>query len=223
MISTDQIERLLRGGSVVSSTGEKIGKVGQVFLDDRTGDPEWVTVKTGLFGTAESSVPLADADVAGDEIRVPFGKDQVKDAPRLDDSEGHLSPEEEAELYRYYGRAQTDVGEGSAGGIRTDERDHDGDDPRGQDGRGDDARDDRTDEAGAVGRHAAGPPDDMSASSDDATGRVRLRRYVVTEYVTQTVPGEGPGTGSESSGEERTVTERVREEIVETDGEENRP
>ncbi|WP_251153389.1 PRC-barrel domain-containing protein [Cellulosimicrobium sp. Marseille-Q4280] len=212
MISTDQVERLLREGTVVSSTGEKIGKVGQVFLDDRTGNPEWVTVRTGLFGTAESFVPLTDADVQGDEIRVPFGKDQVKDAPRVDDAEGHLSEDEEAELYRYYGRAQT-----------TDEP--------GAPGTSD--QDDRTDEAGVVGRHAAGPAtDDTAARSeqdpstrpdDDAAGRVRLRRYVVTEYVTQTVPGEQSGTGSEGVGEERTVRERVREEIVETDGEENRP
>lgn len=219
MISTDQVERLLREGTVVSSTGDKIGKVGQVFLDDRTGDPEWVTVRTGLFGTAESFVPLADADVQGDEIRVPFGKDEVKGAPRVDDAEGHLSEDEEAELYRYYGRVQ-----------RTDD----------QAAVGTPGQDDRAEEAGVVGRHAAGTAaddptarsDDASTradddasdrSADDATGRVRLRRYVVTEYVTQTVPGDQPGAPSDDLGAERRVTERVREEIVETDGEENRP
>jgi sporulation protein YlmC with PRC-barrel domain len=224
MITTDQIERLLSGGTVVSQGGEKIGKVGQVFLDDRSGEPEWVTVKTGLFGTGESFVPLSDADVQGDEIRVPFDKDRVKGAPRVDDSEGHLSPEGEAELYRYYGRAQAGAGDDRSGTGDQDDRHGESDADRHdeQDRHGDDAGD-RPHEAGAVGRHAAGPAtDDASATSDDdRAGRVRLRRYVVTEYETRTVPTEQSGTEGQGFDEERKVSERVREEIIE--GEDDRP
>jgi hypothetical protein len=64
--------------------------------------PEWVTVKTGLFGTRESFVPLAAAHVDGDELVVDVPKDRVSDAPQLDE-DGHLSEDQEAELYRYYG------------------------------------------------------------------------------------------------------------------------
>jgi sporulation protein YlmC with PRC-barrel domain len=210
MLSTDQIERLLSGGTVVTSSGEKIGKVGQVFLDDRTGEPEWVTVRTGLFGRSESFVPLADADVEGDEIRVPFGKDEVGGAPRVDDAEGHLSPEEERQLYRYYGRES----EGTTSPGR------DGHDDRGE-------REHRADEEGVVGKYAAGPSDDdASAGGDDdataggpgagAPGTVRLRRYVVTEYVTQSAPGEQGSTGGDSAGAQAPVTKRVREEVMET-------
>src|SRR3712207_5392160 len=104
MISTDQIQSLLTsGGTVVDNDGDKIGKVSQVFLDDQTGNPEWVTVTTGLFGTAESFIPLNQASVRGDEIVVPYDKSTVKGAPRVQDSNGHLSESEEAELYRYYG------------------------------------------------------------------------------------------------------------------------
>jgi len=193
MISTDQIERLLSGGTVVSQAGEKLGKVGQVFLDDRSGEPAWVTVRTGLFGTAESFVPLTDADVRGDEVRVPYTKETVKGSPRVDDAEGHLSHEEEVELYRYYGRASAA---------------DDGASPReagspGLDREGDDA--DR-----GVGRHAAGPlRDDASSASEDqrrdrgagGEGTYRLRRYVVTEYVAETVPGEEVPPPPEAPGE----------------------
>ena len=71
----------LMGSTVRDSAGDKIGKVGQVYLDDTTGQPEWVTVRTGLFGTKESFVPLAAARVEGDELVVDVTKDRVTDAP----------------------------------------------------------------------------------------------------------------------------------------------
>jgi hypothetical protein len=92
----------LLSSTVRDSSGDRIGKVGQVYLDDTTGMPEWVTVKTGLFGTRESFVPLAAAHVDGDELVVDVSKDRVSDAPQIDE-DGHLSEEQEAELYRYYG------------------------------------------------------------------------------------------------------------------------
>src|SRR6185369_6168584 len=99
----------LMGSTVRDSAGEKIGKVGQVYLDDTTGQPEWVTVRTGLFGTKESFVPLAAARVEGDELVVDIPKSKVHDAPRIDE-EGHLSEEQETELYTYYGVSQGPFG-----------------------------------------------------------------------------------------------------------------
>ncbi len=99
----------LMGSTVRDSAGEKIGKVGQVYLDDTTGQPEWVTVRTGLFGTKESFVPLAAARVEGDELIVDIPKSKVHDAPRIDE-EGHLSEEQETELYTYYGVSQGPFG-----------------------------------------------------------------------------------------------------------------
>ncbi|WP_343251920.1 PRC-barrel domain-containing protein [Glutamicibacter sp. BW77] len=58
MINTDQLHELsLIGGTVTGNDGEKIGKLGQVFLDEQTGEPEWVTVNTGFFGLSENFVP----------------------------------------------------------------------------------------------------------------------------------------------------------------------
>jgi sporulation protein YlmC with PRC-barrel domain len=99
----------LMGSTVRDSAGDKIGKVGQVYLDDTTGQPEWVTVRTGLFGTKESFVPLAAARVEGDELVVDIPKSRVSDAPRVDE-DGHLSEEQETELYTYYGVSQGPFG-----------------------------------------------------------------------------------------------------------------
>jgi len=171
MISTEEVQTLLSGGGgVVGPDNEKIGKVGQIFLDDQTSQPEWVTVKTGMFGSAESFVPLAEGTVRGNDIQVPFDKDKVKGAPRVDDSEGHLSQDEEAELYSYYGmdysEAPSDSGlptSGTSDGDRTDRSE------------GDDAMT-RSEEQLKVGTEKV------------ESGRARLRKYVVTENVTKTVP-----------------------------------
>ncbi|WP_439675593.1 DUF2382 domain-containing protein [Embleya sp. MST-111070] len=119
-MKTNVTPQELIGRKVVDSEGSKIGTIGQVYLDDRTGEPEWVTVKTGMFGGRESFVPLGPADMQGDDLRVPFDKELVKEAPSLGTDE-HLSPEEEARLYRHYsvtpsgGMTRTGTTEGTAG------------------------------------------------------------------------------------------------------------
>lgn len=92
----------LNGLTAYDRDGNKIGNVGQIYVDDRTGRPEWVTVKTGLFGMKESLVPLEGARRRGQDLHVPHTKDTVKDAPRLDADE-HLDPPQEKQLYQHYG------------------------------------------------------------------------------------------------------------------------
>ena len=209
MISTEQLQDLLRtGGTVVGANGEKIGTIGQVYLDDQSGQPEWVTAKTGMFGGAESFIPLADGTVAGDEVRVPYDKDKVKDAPRVEDADGHLSQDQEAELYRHYGMDYSEaaadsglpVGDMPAKGKRADS---DGD------GVFDDVKDT------AVGQDTSGlTTDDAMTRSEEQlkvgtekvqTGTARLRKFVVTEQQTVTVPVE------------REEVRLVREPITEAD------
>ena len=101
MIDTSSIAELGHR-DVYDADGNRIGETSEVYLDDRTGLPEWVTVKTGLFGTKESFVPLRDAELTADGLRVPVAKDKVKDAPKID-PDGRLTPAEERELYRHYG------------------------------------------------------------------------------------------------------------------------
>ena len=87
---------------VIDSAGEKIGPVGQVYLDNTSGLPTWVTAKTGLFGTKQIFIPLDYAQIAGSEILLPYERKFVLDAPRLD-VDRQLTAKDEAELCEYYG------------------------------------------------------------------------------------------------------------------------
>jgi uncharacterized protein (TIGR02271 family) len=189
VITEQQIQHVI-GSTAVGSDGGKLGKVSEVYLDDETGRPEWATVNTGLFGTKESFVPLAQADVSGDQVRFPYEKAKVKDAPRVD-TDGHLSPQEEAELYRYYGLAQGGTDTGTAAGTA-------GTAGTGTTGRRGGGRTDHTGEPGIVGHDTSGPTTDNAMTRSEEhlnvgtqrveAGRARLRKYVVSENVTQTVP-----------------------------------
>jgi sporulation protein YlmC with PRC-barrel domain len=101
MLSQDQIDQV-QGSDVYGADGDKIGSASEVYLDDQTGQPAWVTVNTGLFGTSESFIPLTDASFSGDRLTVPYDKDKVKGAPNVSE-DGHITPEEEQALYEYYG------------------------------------------------------------------------------------------------------------------------
>src|SRR5215210_3805840 len=101
-----------RGRTVLDRDGEKIGKLNEIYLDRETNEPEWALVNTGLLGTKSSFVPLKEATTAGDDVRVAYTKDQVKDAPSIE-ADGELSQREEAELYRHYGLRYSAVGSGS--------------------------------------------------------------------------------------------------------------
>lgn len=176
MITNDQTQQLLSGGgNVVDNDGDKIGSIGQIYLDDRSGQPAWVTVKTGLFGGGESFVPLREAEVTGDDLRVPYEKDKVKDAPRVKDADSHLSEDEEGELYRYYGVGGADY-----------------------DTTYDTSNQDAVSSHGDTGHDTSGPDTDSAMTRSEEqlnvgtetreTGRARLRKYVVTENVSTTVP-----------------------------------
>jgi uncharacterized protein (TIGR02271 family) len=181
MIGTETISRVI-GSDVYDDAGEKIGSAGEVYLDDETGRPEWITVRTGLFGTKETFVPIHDAELTDDGVRVHVAKDRVKEAPRID-TDGHLSPQEEQELYAYYGLGW---GGGEPAGMQT----------TGTQTTGTQATGMAT--SGTVGHDTSGPTTDdaMTRSEEQLSvgtrseeiGRARLRKYVVTENVTETVP-----------------------------------
>jgi uncharacterized protein YrrD len=93
MTSTFDPQTLI-GKTAVDNSGDKIGKIGQVYLDDRTGEPAWITVSTGLFGSKESFAPLDGAQVTGDDtVQVQVTKEQIKCAPNVDD-DGHIGDNE---------------------------------------------------------------------------------------------------------------------------------
>ncbi|RZU33852.1 DUF2382 domain-containing protein [Blastococcus saxobsidens] len=91
------------GTTAYGDSGDKLGTVEHFFLDDRTGEPTWVAVSTGLFGTRHSIVPAGEATWADGQLRLPVSADAVKNAPAVKGD--HLDPGEEAELRRHYGLA----------------------------------------------------------------------------------------------------------------------
>ena len=101
MIAKQDFDRI-EGATAYDNSGEKIGRVGQLYTDDETGEASWVTVSTGLFGLSESFAPLQGAQFDGKDIRLNYDKETVKDAPRIDKDQ-HLDPDEQRELYRHYG------------------------------------------------------------------------------------------------------------------------
>jgi len=181
MTDQDQINTYV-DGNVIDNNGDKVGSVGQVYVDDRTGQPAWVTVKTGLFGTKETFVPISQVQTQGEDLRVPFDKDTIKAAPSIDVDQ-HLSPEEEAALYRHYGLGYDDNGYDAGNG------DTDGDLG---------AWSERDNLDTTVGHDTSGrTTDDSMTRSEERlnvgteqreAGRARLRKYVVTEEQTVNVP-----------------------------------
>jgi uncharacterized protein (TIGR02271 family) len=158
------------GGDVRTTSGDKIGSIGQIYVDLSTGEPSWVTVRTGLFGMSESFVPLEGATDNGKDIMVNYDKDTVKDAPRID-ADRHLSPDEEETLYAHYGMT-------SGSGHRDRDKDWDRDwDKKGH------TSGTATDEAMTVSEERL-----RVGTEKRERGRARLRKYVVTENVTKTVP-----------------------------------
>jgi len=281
MLTEDQAREVI-GATAYGDDGEKIGKVGQLFLDDQTGRPEFVTVNTGFFGTSESFVPVADATFNGDRLVVPFSKDKVKDAPNVDLDGRHLDESEEQRLYEYYGMSSS----GTAGYTDTD-RTTGYTDTDTTTGYTDTDRTtgytdtDRDVTSGTEGYDTSGPTTDdamtrseeqvrVGTTSEEA-GRARLRKYVTTEHETHTVPvrkekavletepitdgnvgaaTSGPDIseeehevvlreeratvdktvepvervrlGTETTTDEETVTEEVRKEQVEVEGDADR-
>jgi uncharacterized protein (TIGR02271 family) len=160
-----------QGRTVVGSDGEKIGNVKDVYVDHATGKPEWATVSGGLFGMKSHFVPLAGATPTGEDVQVPVSKDQVTAAPAVD-PDGELSEQEEQRLFEHYSVPYTSEGSTTAQGAPT------GGYESGADlgaSSGDQAMT-RSEEELRVGTEAR------------ERGRVRLRKYVVTEQVQKTVP-----------------------------------
>ena len=93
--------RTWEGRTLLDRDGGRIGTIDAIYLDDQTGQPEWALVNTGLFGTRSSFVPLAQAFQSDNDVVVSYDKQLVSDAPRID-ADGHLSEEEERQLWRHY-------------------------------------------------------------------------------------------------------------------------
>jgi uncharacterized protein (TIGR02271 family) len=167
------------GRNAVDPQGNKIGSVGQVYLNDQTGQPDWITVNTGLFGMRENFAPLAGSSFNGDDLVLPFDKDVVKDSPDIADA-SHLDADEQQSLYSYY---QQYLGTGAAGAVGGYQQTETTGDAGYQRGEGYDTSGPNTDEA------MTRSEENLKVGTEQVeAGRARLRKYVVTEQQSVQVP-----------------------------------
>ena len=195
--------RTWQGRILLDRDGGRIGSIDAIFLDDRTGQPVWALVNTGLFGTKSSFVPLAQAFQSDNDVLVPYDKQVVMDAPWVD-SDQHLSEAEERQLWQHYGLDYDIV-------DRSVATDRDAIRPT------------------KVGRDTSGPTTDdaMTRSKDELRvgttprerDRVRLRKYVATEHVEQAIPlrRERVRLDKDTVTGKEWVAEELRKERIEVD------
>jgi hypothetical protein len=163
-----QIDQVLdwRGRAVVDRNGQKVGTFDEIYLDEGTDEPAWAAVKTGTFGLRRPRVvPIAAAYPDGNNIRVPFSKEQVKSAPTID-SEGWVPERDQAAIFRHYGLSREESRTG------TDRR------PEAT------AQETPAPESSEPRESTGGEGSDTGAGNRQPDG-VRLKRYTVTETLTR--------------------------------------
>jgi uncharacterized protein (TIGR02271 family) len=183
------------GQQLMGSDDDKIGKVDEIYVDRESGDPKFLAVKTGLFGNNVSFVPIEEARGSGDQVTVPYTKDQVKDAPNVD-ADGEISREEEQRIFEHYNLTYSAYDGPDHESLLGRDRGRTSGTDSDREGRF--ARDGDDDAPGTVGHDTSGPTTDdaMTRSEEELTvgktsretGRARLRKYVVTEQVEETIP-----------------------------------
>jgi uncharacterized protein (TIGR02271 family) len=228
MTTTQELQNM-EGQTAVDLNGAKLGKIGQIYVDDQTSQPLWVTITTGMFGTRQNFAPLYGSRADGDDLQLAVTKDMVTGAPGVE-ADGHIEDSENEALYTYYHEY--------LGGTAQDRSQNISYRDQGDAG---ETRDDLAGRDSIQGRDTSGPTtDDAMTRSEEQlhvgteqvqAGRARLRKYVVTENVTQTVPvsheevrlerepvtdaNRGPAmSGSDISEEEHEVTLRAERPVV---------
>jgi uncharacterized protein (TIGR02271 family) len=223
MTTTEDLQNM-EGQTAVDVNGAKLGKIGQIYVDDQTGQPLWVTISTGMSGTKQSFAPLYGSQSQGGGLHLAVTKDMVTGAPGVE-AGGHIEDSENQALYTHY--------DGYLGGTAQEQSQHTS--------YAGDTRDDAAGRDGIAGRDTSGPAADGAMTRSEErlhvgteqaeAGRARLRKYVVTENVTQTVPvsheevrlerepvtdaNRGAATsGSDSSKDEHEVTLRAERPVV---------
>ena len=156
-----------RGRTVLDRDGDKIGKLEEIYVDEVTEAPEWALIESGLLSKKRHLVPLRDASPVGEDVRVPIDKSRVEAAPTVDPDLG-LSQEDEERLYHHYGFEYSEAR--SESGL--------------------------PEEPGGAATEVTEAGDAVTRSEEELRvgterrerGRVRLRKYVVTEHQDRTVP-----------------------------------
>lgn len=196
MTDSNRIEDLANA-TAYDVDGDKIGGVQDVYINDTTGQPDFVSVSHGLFGTGDSIVPLRGHSLKDGELHLAFSKDRIKDAPDLDEN-GHLTNADQEAFYRHYGLENAEerttyetgaagagaAGAGAAGAAATDA------DANGKHHADAAANTDAAPAAAADGEMIRSEEQLNVDKQRVESGQVRLRKYVVHDTETVEVPVE---------------------------------
>ena len=195
---------------VVDRESATVGTITAFFLDQARGLPTWALVHSGWLADRQIFVPLTDAVEDGGEIRLPYTKDQVTNAPRIDPG-GELTADDELVLFAHYGLH--DHHGAVIEGPRSDQerpgephpptpapltlgtpepRPPVSGAPTGRVAAGGEERD-RLSTAPPAGPDGGGvvvtrSEEELRVGVRTRLRRLRVRKYVVTEYVTRTIP-----------------------------------
>ena len=91
----------LQGQMLYDASGDGIGVIEGIYLDNSTRDPEWAAVRLGPDSLA--LVPLDRASYAPDGLRAGYDRQTVLNAPfRLNALDNEVTEEAERQLYDYY-------------------------------------------------------------------------------------------------------------------------
>ena len=151
----DQIE----GREVFTADGDKLGRVEEIYYDTATNECEWVAVKAGFLGMKRVLVPIEGAQLHEDHVDLAYTKDQLSQAPDIDDTRLR-SDDDEKVIYDHYGLEYPGASFGSYDGSRA------------------------SDEGGSVVRHE----EELEVGTRTVEqGRARLRKWVETEPVSEDV------------------------------------
>lgn len=92
-----------KGHALDDVSGAAVGKVDGAFADPRPGGSPWLLARMGRFGHY-TLVPARDAVAGAGRVWVPYTRDHIRRAPRVDPRRG---PDDEAErtLRAHYGLA----------------------------------------------------------------------------------------------------------------------
>ena len=119
------------GYKIYDREGGKLGKVEYTVLDERE-QPQYLAVKTGLFGSKTSLIPerIVRLDESAGEFQVEATESQVKDAPAFGD-EDEIPPDFEERTMSHYGLGSSGTGSSgysasgsSTGGDRGQDPEH---------------------------------------------------------------------------------------------------
>jgi hypothetical protein len=80
--SAEQV-RAWAGHRLDEIAGGRVGRVEDVVIDEHSGEPEWLLARMGRFGHY-TLVPVRDAVEGAGHVWVPYTRDHIRRAPRIE-------------------------------------------------------------------------------------------------------------------------------------------